>query len=116
MRYPIRIISAALLSGGLTLSLPIAAQQPGPAPNAGGTWQKFGTRPSQNQAAAQDPPATYTYEVPATLVLPAGTWITLRVNEPLSSDFSQPGDAFTATLSQPLAADGLLIGRGWFRV
>jgi len=33
------------------------------------------------------------------------------VNEPLSSDHSRTGDAFTATLAQPLVADGYVIAR-----
>jgi len=33
------------------------------------------------------------------------------VNEPISSDHSQPGDAFTATLAEPIVANGLLIAR-----
>jgi hypothetical protein len=33
------------------------------------------------------------------------------VNEPLSSDHSRPGDIFTATLAQPLVADGFVIAR-----
>ena len=43
------------------------------------------------------------------LTLPAGSWITVRVNEELSSDRSRPGDTFTATLAQPLVADGRLL-------
>jgi len=33
------------------------------------------------------------------------------VNEPLSSKHNHPGDAFSATLAQPLVADGLVIAR-----
>src|SRR4051812_4280373 len=43
--------------------------------------------------------------------VPAGIWITIRVNEPLSSDRNQPGDTFTATLAQPLVANGRVIAR-----
>lgn len=43
--------------------------------------------------------------------VPAGTWITVRVNQPLSSDHNQPGDAFTATLAQPVVAEGRVIAR-----
>ncbi len=45
------------------------------------------------------------------LTLPPGTWITVRVDQLLSTDRNQPGDAFTATLSQPLVANGLVIAR-----
>ena len=37
--------------------------------------------------------------------MPAGTWITVRVNQPISSDHNQQGDPFTATLAQPLVDD-----------
>jgi hypothetical protein len=45
------------------------------------------------------------------LTVPAGTWITVRVNEPLASNHTHPGDTFSATLSQPLVADGYVIAR-----
>ena len=45
------------------------------------------------------------------LILPAGSWVTVSVNEPISTDHNQPGDAFTATLAQPLVADGLVIAQ-----
>ena len=48
---------------------------------------------------------------PTTITLPAGTWVTVRVNEPLSSDHNQTGDAFTGTLLEPIIANGLLIAR-----
>ena len=35
----------------------------------------------------------------------------MRVNEPLSSDHNQTGDAFTGTLIEPIVANGLLIAR-----
>jgi hypothetical protein len=43
--------------------------------------------------------------------LAAGSWITVRVNQPLSSDRNQPGDSFTATLAQPLIANGFVVAR-----
>ncbi|MBI1955123.1 MAG: hypothetical protein HYS38_01885 [Acidobacteria bacterium] len=48
---------------------------------------------------------------PSQLILPAGTWITVRVNQQLSSDQNQPGDGFTATLAQPLVVNGLVVAR-----
>lgn len=45
------------------------------------------------------------------LVLPAGSWITVRVNQVLSSDHNQQGDTFTATLAQPLVVSGLVVAR-----
>jgi hypothetical protein len=45
------------------------------------------------------------------LAVPAGTWITVRVDQPISSDHNQPGDVFTATLAQPVVANGRVIAR-----
>lgn len=45
------------------------------------------------------------------LVIPAGTWIRIRVDQPLSGDRSAAGDTFSATLSQPLVADGFVVAR-----
>src|SRR5438128_134181 len=66
-------------------------------------WRKFG-EPVPEQQADQMPP-------PSALTVPAGTWITVRVNQPLSSDHNQQGDAFTATLAQPLVANGRVLAR-----
>jgi|RhiMetdeSRZDD1v2_1073273.scaffolds.fasta_scaffold23654_2 hypothetical protein len=62
-------------------------------------WHKFGEQPMANV-----PPSS-------TLTLPAGTWISVRADQPLSSDHNQLGDRFTATLSQPLIADGFVVAR-----
>jgi hypothetical protein len=47
--------------------------------------------------------------VPAQINVPAGTYITVRVNQLLSSDKNQNGDAFSATLAEPLVANGVVI-------
>jgi hypothetical protein len=65
-----------------------------------GSWRKFG------ESRPPHPP-----RAPAEVKLPAGSWITIRVNQPLSSDHNHPGDTFTATLVQPLVADGVVIAR-----
>ena len=72
---------------------------PRTAPPSG--WRRFG----QSQQAPMAAP------LPAKLTLPAGTWITIRVDQPLSSDRNQPGDFFAATLTQPLVADGVVVAR-----
>src|SRR6202034_2463533 len=59
---------------------------------------------------SQGPPPQPRY-VRTTITLPANTWVTVRVNEPLSSDRNQTGDAFTGTLLEPIIANGLLIAR-----
>jgi hypothetical protein len=47
--------------------------------------------------------------VPAQVNVPAGTYVTVRVNQLLSSDKNQTGDAFSATLAEPLVANGVVI-------
>jgi hypothetical protein len=72
-------------------------------------------RPDSNQqpAAPNNPadnqPAQQT--LPPPLVLKAGTLVTARVNQTLSSDQNRPGDGFTATLVQPLVVDGLVVAQ-----
>jgi len=46
---------------------------------------------------------------PAQLIVAAGTFFTIRVNQPLSSDHNQPGDAFTAQLVKPIVVDGFIV-------
>lgn len=46
---------------------------------------------------------------PHKVTLQPGTLITVRLSERLSSDRYGPGDAFTATLDEPLVADGFVI-------
>ena len=65
----------------------------------------------QNQ---QYPPAQPRYETQQGLLnftIAPGTWVTVRVNEPISSDRAQSGDAFLATLAQPIVVNGLVIAR-----
>jgi hypothetical protein len=49
--------------------------------------------------------------VPQVLTLPAGTIITVRTTQPLSSDRNQPGDSFSAVLDQSVIAQGWVIAR-----
>jgi hypothetical protein len=47
--------------------------------------------------------------LPATITLPAGTWITARANQQLSSDHNKQGDMFMGTLLQPIIVNGRVI-------
>jgi hypothetical protein len=47
--------------------------------------------------------------VPAQVTVPAGTYLTVHVNQLLSSDHNQQGDAFSATLARPLVANGVVL-------
>jgi hypothetical protein len=53
------------------------------------------------------PPAN----IPAHLTIKPGTYITVRINQYLSSDRNQTGDAFAATLAQPLVVDGIVVAQ-----
>lgn len=57
------------------------------------------------------PRARATAPPPATLTIPAGTVISVRINEFLSSDRNQVGDRVTATLQQPLVVNGWVVAR-----
>jgi hypothetical protein len=62
------------------------------------------------QGAYQQAPPAPRY-APTVVTLPVNTWVTIRVNEPLSSDHNQTGDAFSGTLMEPIISNGLLIAR-----
>jgi len=89
--------------------------------SSSGGWRRFepngpavadpnGPGPAAQFNPAPQPQGAPT-AVPSQLTLPAGTWVTVRLNEPLSSKHTKPGEAFSATLVQPLVADGLVIAR-----
>ncbi len=61
-------------------------------------------------AAATDPQQPIPDQaIPPRLTIKAGTYVTVRLNEILSSDRSMPGDAFTATLTKPIVVDGVVV-------
>jgi hypothetical protein len=88
---------------GWMFVLLLAAALPAFSQDNEGGWRKFGS--TGGSADSAEPAA----RPEPSLTLPAGYWITVRVNEPLSSDRSQPGDRFTATLAQPLVANGRIL-------
>jgi len=45
------------------------------------------------------------------LTMKPGTTLAVRINEPLSSDHNQEGDVFSATLTQPVVAQGIVVAR-----
>lgn len=47
--------------------------------------------------------------IPSELTIPAGTLISARLDQMLSSDLNEPGDAFSATLVQPVVVDGIVV-------
>lgn len=77
---------------GYSQQAPYAQQPYGQQPNYGG---------QQNYPA---PPP-----VPASITIPQGTYVTARINQLLSSDRNQPGDAFSATLVDPVVVNGIVV-------
>ena len=74
--------------------------------------QPAGQRPARpdvpSRPPANDPPGQ---TVPSRLTLQAGTFLTVRVDQMLSSDRNQAGDGFSATLTRPLVADGVVVAQ-----
>jgi hypothetical protein len=62
--------------------------------------------PDRNQAYGPSD-----YGIPPRLTMKAGTFVTVRVNQPLSSDHNQPGDGFSATLVRPIVVDGVIVAQ-----
>src|SRR5690349_15007845 len=106
--FPFRTLN---LSVGLLLTAALlSAQAPG--------WRSlnelappsYGSDPATPVARGdQDapPPGDPAAGVPPRLTIPAGKFLTVRVNQPLSSDHNQVGDFFTATLAEPIVVDGV---------
>ncbi len=76
--------------------------------------------PPPDQSAPQYPqqapppqqyPRVRPANLPDSLTIPAGTVIKVRTNDWLSSEKSQPGDVFVATLVQPIVVDGWVVMR-----
>jgi len=78
-----------------------------PSGDSGPGWHQFSNPPANypppGQMAPPDQP------VPPTLTLQAGTYITVRVDQMLSSDQNKPGDGFSTTLVRPLVANGFVV-------
>ncbi len=104
-------ISAALC--GATVAFTVCL---GASPLLAGQEQEA-NQPAAQESAAQAAPDhapqdNTAYEgVPSVLGVPAGTVITVRISQYLSSNQNQPGDGFSAELQQPLVVDGWVVAR-----
>lgn len=89
---------------------------------SGGT----GSGPGQAPVRGNNPPPLYPrqgpgYEsnrgyqpmpaMPSELSIRPGTYLTVRIDQPLSSDHNHPGEAFSATLVRPLVVDGVVVAQ-----
>ncbi|MEP6539343.1 MAG: hypothetical protein ABJF23_28660 [Bryobacteraceae bacterium] len=68
-------------------------------------------RPRMEERQPEPPP-----RVPRTITVPAGTTLSVRIDETLSSEKNRAGDSFRAILDQPLAVDGLVVAERGARV
>jgi hypothetical protein len=84
---------------------PDGRQAPPPPQNRG-----YRTRPPQSSYSNQQPPRP-TAPLPAALTIPAGTVLSVHMNEFVSSDKNQVGDRVTATLERPLVVNGWVVAR-----
>ncbi|HLI84601.1 MAG TPA: hypothetical protein VKV17_11820 [Bryobacteraceae bacterium] len=68
---------------------------------------------NQNGVPAGPPPATPPPNagLPAHLTIPAGKYINVRVDQPLSTNHNQVGDFFSATLIDPIVVDGIVVAQ-----
>jgi len=70
--------------------------------------------PQQMPQQQQDPQVSNyrpPYGLPPVLTVRSGTFITVRLNQPLASNRNHGGDIFTATLAQPLIANGVVVAQ-----
>jgi len=86
-----------------------AAQDPAPAQaDAPQAPAPAGMPPAVPARPANDRPA---YGLPAELTLKPGAFVSVRINEMLNSNRNLIGDGFSAVLTQPLVADGVVVAQ-----
>ena len=80
---------------------------PAPYPQNGGDprYAQPGPQYGDRRYAPPPPPAN----IPPQLTIAPGTFMTVRVNQLLSSDHNQAGDAFSASLVNPLVVNGIIV-------
>jgi hypothetical protein len=122
---PIQALAYCIVSILLAASVVAFAQEPASSPPPGSApspgWHRFSNPPEPaanypqaNYPPADNPPANYyppSQTVPSRLTLQAGTFLTVRVDQMLSSDRNQAGDGFSATLTRPLVAEGVVVAQ-----
>ena len=107
-RISIHSILVLLTASGLVLA------QTAPVPQSAAPMQTASPADAygQPQRTAAAPAATRpTYGLPQQVTMKAGTFVTVRIDEMLASNKSQPGDSFSGTLAQPIIADGIVVAQ-----
>jgi hypothetical protein len=73
--------------------------------------------PGQNNVPTGPPPAfPPNGGSPAYLTIPAGTFINVRIDQPLSTDHNRAGDFFFGTLIDPIVVDGIVVAQRGQRI
>ncbi len=83
--------------------------QPAPPPNYQGPRPNYQQGPPNYQQGPPNYQQAPPKPIPSSLTVKPGTYITVRVNQVLSSDHNHPGDAFSATLVKPVVVDGVVV-------
>ena len=91
-----------------------AAQDPEPVDHSDAYGQPVQNQapPDYSEGQAQAPPPRLvrpSYGLPSELTMKSGAYVTVRLNEGLSTDHNQQGDPFSATLEQPIVVDGIVV-------
>jgi len=73
-----------------------------------GSAQEPGPAPAPQRTASQ---RTGTYSLPPELTVPNGTFVTVRIDEELSSNRNLAGDMFSGTLVKPIVVDGFVVAQ-----
>jgi hypothetical protein len=90
---------------------PPARTYPNPPPQRRTMDPNYGQSPMQypDQPRAGYSAGYSNRPIPGHVTLKAGTFVTVRLNQGLSSDRNQQGDAFSATLVKPVIVDGVVV-------
>jgi hypothetical protein len=67
--------------------------------------------PQAPNPAPNSPRVPPRYGLPPQLTIKPGTFVTVRVDQMLSSNRNQQGDVFSATLMQPIVVDGVVVAQ-----
>ncbi len=86
-----------------------AQNTPPPSNPNGGPMIPYDPLRSSLPAPPEDKRPEPPKRVPKTVTIPAGTLLTVRVDQTLSTQHNKAGDSFPATLDQPVVVDGLVI-------
>jgi hypothetical protein len=80
-----------------------------PPPQYPPQYPQSGYPPQSQQPGYANAPQSAPPPVPPNLMIQPGTYITVKVNQALSSKRNHTGDAFTATLAAPVVVNGVVV-------